>query len=95
MKRRSFLKSAAVLSTAGFITPAIATATTAQVQEQSSTDGRRRFTLVQTYDVKAPEGSSGVVKLWIPVPEETHFQQLRKLTFNGNYKDAYITADNS
>lgn len=95
MKRRSFLKSAAILSTAGLITPAIATATTTKVNEQCSTDGRRRFTLTQTYHVKAPEGSSGVVKLWIPVPEETHFQQLRKLTFNGNYQDAYITADNS
>ncbi|WP_159565870.1 transglutaminase domain-containing protein [Budvicia diplopodorum] len=94
MKRRSFLKSAAILSTAGLITPAIATTTT-HAQETCSTDGRRRFTLVQSYNVTAPEGSSGVVKLWIPVPEETHFQQLRKLTFRGNYKDAYITADNS
>ncbi len=94
MKRRGFLKSAAILSTAGLMTPAMATTTT-KTQEQCATTGRRRFTLVQTYDVHAPEGSSGVVKLWIPIPEETHFQQLRKLTFSGNYKEAYITADNS
>lgn len=95
MKRRSFLKSAAMLSTAGLITPAIATTITTKVNEQCSTDGRRRFTLTQIYRVKAPEGSSGVVKLWIPIPEETHFQNLRKLTFNGNYQDAYITTNNS
>ncbi len=36
-----------------------------------------------------------MVKLWIPLVEDTQFQQLRKLNFKGNFQDAYITADNS
>lgn len=96
MERRNFLKSAAILSTAGLITPVMATTTTATPStEQCASEGRRRFTMTQTYNVIAPEGSEGVVKVWIPVPEDTHFQQLRKITFKGNYKDAWITADNS
>lgn len=95
MERRNFLKSAAILSAAGFINPAIATTSKVQEQHLAEISERRRFTLTQSYNLIAPEGSEGIVKLWIPIPEETHFQQLRKFTFNGNYQDAYVTADNS
>lgn len=94
MKRRNFLKSAAMLSTASLITPTITTATTLS-QKPCLSDERRRFTLSQTYHVKAPEGSSGQVKLWIPLPVNSHLQYMQKIHFEGNYKDAYITADNS
>ena len=92
MKRRKFLKGAALLSTAGLVTPTMAI-TPAPIQYLS--DGRRRFTLSQRYHVIPPEGSSGVVKLWIPLPIDTHVQQVRKLHFSGNYSEAYITANNS
>lgn len=95
MERRHFLKRAALLSAAGFVAPVMAE-TTVQTQPSASgrEDGRRRFVITQRYNVIAPQGSEGVVKLWIPLPEDTHFQQLRKLEFKGNYQDAYITADN-
>jgi transglutaminase-like putative cysteine protease len=93
MERRNFLKGAAMLSAAGMFTPVIASVT--QQQPSADQNGRRRFILMQTYELIAPEGSEGEVKLWIPVPQNTHFQQLRKLSFDGNYRDAYITADNS
>lgn len=93
MKRRSFLKGTAILSVAGLIAPAIAATT--QTRAYELTDGRRRFILSQTYNLVPPQGSDGIVKLWIPVPENSHFQQLRKLSFNGNYKEAYVTANNA
>lgn len=95
MQRRNFLKSAAILSTAGFITPVLASSSKSSVVEHSSSDGRRRFILTNTYHLVAPEGSEGVVKLWIPLPEDTQFQRVSKLNFTGSFKDAYISSNNS
>ncbi|BCV29757.1 transglutaminase-like domain-containing protein [Shewanella algae] len=95
MQRRNFLKTAAILSTAGIISPVMAATSKTKAVEHYSADGRRHFTLTQDYQLIAPEGSEGVVKLWIPLVEDTQFQQLRKLNFKGNFQDAYITADNS
>lgn len=92
MQRRNFLKGAAVLSAASVLSPVVATATTSAL---NIVDGRRRFVFTHTYDVQAPKGASGETKLWVPVPEDAHFQQLRKLSFNGNYAEAYVTADNA
>ncbi|MCU8001642.1 MULTISPECIES: transglutaminase-like domain-containing protein [unclassified Shewanella] len=95
MQRRNFLKSAAILSTAGFITPVLASSSKSSVVEHGSSDGRRRFTLINTYHFIAPEGSEGVVKLWIPLPEDTQFQLVSQLNFTGSFKDAYISSNNS
>ncbi|MFD2021679.1 transglutaminase-like domain-containing protein [Pseudocitrobacter faecalis] len=50
--------------------------------------------MTQTYSLKAPKGSEGVVNLWIPVPEDTAFQQLLDLSFSGNYQKATLNANN-
>ncbi|SQI43167.1 Transglutaminase-like superfamily [Leminorella richardii] len=94
MKRRSFLKGAALLSTAGLVSPVMANGISSTQHESKSTDGRRRFTLTQSYHLVPPEGSSGVVKLWIPVVEDTPFQRLLDLKFSGSYQDAFITTNN-
>lgn len=96
MKRRHFLQSTALLSTASLLGTVQANPA---AQTHASCEGtpaqRRRFTLTQTHNLTIPQGSSGVVKLWVPLPEQTSFQQLRKLTFKGNFKDAFVTADNA
>ena len=92
MKRRNFLKSTAIIPALGLIGAVKTVIAQEQTNVQSS---RRQFKLIQTYDLKAPQGSDGVLKLWIPVPEDTHFQQLRSMKFNGNYQDASVTANNS
>lgn len=92
MKRRNFLKSTAIIPALGLI----GAVKTVIAQEQTNVQsGRRQFKLIQTYDLHAPQGSDGVLNLWIPVPEDTHFQQLRSMKFNGNYQDASVTANNS
>lgn len=93
MQRRNFLKTAALLSTAAAIIPVVTSAKSSTL-EGPSLGGRRRFTLVNTYNLTAPYGSEGVVNLWIPLPEETTFQQIRRLDFNGTYQDAYISSNN-
>lgn len=94
MQRRDFLKTAALLSTAAAMTPVLASAKSSTIELPSS-EGRRRFALMNTFDLKAPYGSEGVVNLWIPLPEDTAFQQVRKLDFNGTYQDAYISTNNA
>lgn len=93
MQRRDFLKGAAILSAAGTVMPVLAASTQAHAMTDKSC-GRRRFTLTNTYQLVAPEGSAGVVKLWVPLPENTAFQQVEKLNFSGTYQDAYISANN-
>ncbi|KFZ37492.1 hypothetical protein HR45_10810 [Shewanella mangrovi] len=95
MLRRDFLKGAAVMSAAGMVAPVMASAATTDVTTQYSAGGRRRFVMTQAYDVKPPMGSEGKVKLWIPLPENTEFQQLNKVEYKGNFDDAYITMDYS
>ncbi len=95
MQRRHFLKGAAALSTLGLVTPALAqSAPIAATTTNTAPSARRRFIMTQTYNIKPPQGSEGVVKLWIPVPEDTAFQQLLNLSFSGNYQQAYLTANN-
>jgi len=97
MLRRDFLKGAALMSAAGVVSPMMANAST--VVGSSSTEhvaaGRRRFVMSQAYDLKPPMGSQGKVSLWIPLPENTEFQKLNKLDYQGNFDDAYVTMDSS
>lgn len=94
MERRNFLKGAAALSTLGLVSPVFAKTEAVAKPAVSSSGKSRRFVMTQTYSLKAPEGSSGKVNLWIPIPEDTAFQQLLDLSFSGNYQSATLNANN-
>lgn len=94
MERRNFLKSVAALSTLGLVRPAFSGTKRVDTPAIASSDTSRRFVVTQTYSLKAPAGSQGKVNLWIPVPEDTSFQTLLDLSFNGNYQKASLTANN-
>ncbi|MTH48817.1 transglutaminase-like domain-containing protein [Intestinirhabdus alba] len=94
MERRNFLKGAAALSTLGLVSPVFAKTEAAAQPAVLSSGKTRRFVMTQTYSLKAPAGSSGKVNLWIPIPEETAFQQLLNLSFSGNYQRASLNANN-
>lgn len=95
MKRRDFF-SAAALSVAGLVAitnlsfaNTINTLTIPELKNQ-----HRRFTVTQKHSPIAPEGSQGITKLWIPLPEDTAFQRLISLTVEGNYDDININTNN-
>lgn len=96
MERRHFLKGAAVLSTLGLVHPVLAeTKTKAVTQPAVTREGKsRQFVMTQTYSLKVPAGSRGKVNLWVPVPEDTSFQQLLDLTWKGNFRTAQLSANN-
>jgi hypothetical protein len=95
MQRRQFLKNSVLLSAAGLVGPAVISQTVHAAEPSVAPVARRRFVLSQTYKLNPPKGSSGVVKLWIPLPVDTAFQQMTALAFSGNYKQAYVTTNNT
>ena len=95
MQRRQFLKNSVLLSAAGLVGPAVISQTVHAAEPSVAPVARRRFVLSKTYKLNPPKGSSGVVKLWIPLPVDTAFQQMTALAFSGNYKQAYVTTNNT
>ncbi|POT25098.1 hypothetical protein C3433_20110 [Citrobacter freundii] len=95
MQRRQFLKNSVLLSAAGLVGPAVISQTVRAAEPSVAPAARRRFVLAQTYKLNPPKGSRGVVKLWIPLPVDTAFQQMTALAFNGNYIQAYVTSNNT
>lgn len=82
MQRRQFLKNSVLLSAAGLVGPAVISQTARAAEPSVAPVARRRFVLSQTYKLNPPKGSSGVVKLWIPLPVDTAFQQMTALAFS-------------
>ena len=91
MERRSFLKTATAGSFAGALLQSVALADTVEFPQ----DGQRYFELTLVHTLIPPEGSAGVTRLWAPLPEDEVFQRIRRISFKGNYRDAYITTNNA
>lgn len=53
------------------------------------------YELTQTYDLAVPKGSQGATHLWIPLPFDNEYQEVKSLQFDGNYYTAYITENNA
>ena len=93
MDRRAFILNTALLGTAATLAPVLVRA---QVKQEASANGVRRFRVTQTHVLKAPQGSEGVMKLWVPIPEDAaSFQRLVQLRWSGNAPQAYLTSDNA
>lgn len=96
MERRNFIKSALALSSLGIASPVIASAHQSNERVSSGEKNNRRlFLMTQKYKLNPPQGSEGITKVWIPVPEDTLFQMLKRISFSGNYNEAYLTANNT
>ena len=52
------------------------------------------YEFTQTYDLIAPKGSQGQANLWVPLPFNGEYQQVKSIQFEGNYLDAYVTENN-
>lgn len=64
------------------------------VTQQSHYTQTHTYEFTQNYDLVAPKGSSGETKLWIPLPGNTEYQDVKSLEFEGNYQNAFITENN-
>lgn len=52
------------------------------------------YELTENYDLVAPKGSQGKTQLWVPIPFNSEYQQVKSIQFEGNYQQAYITENN-
>lgn len=89
MKRRTFLKSSAVLGTSMLVVPNITFAQANNPFGINSTP--RKFSIVNTY---AMESNNEDAQLWVPLPLETTYQNVVRVSYEGNYTNAFITNDN-
>ncbi|EGT74184.1 transglutaminase-like domain-containing protein [Haemophilus haemolyticus] len=52
------------------------------------------YEFTQTYDLVVPKGSQGQTNLWVPLPFNGEYQQVKSIHFEGNYMNAYVTENN-
>lgn len=89
MKRRTFLKSSAVLGTSMLVVPNFAFA---QANNPFGIDTTpRKFSIVNSFSL---EPSEEAAQLWIPLPLEESYQKVVRVSYEGNYKEAYISNEN-
>ncbi|MGC7589216.1 transglutaminase-like domain-containing protein [Bisgaard Taxon 46] len=52
------------------------------------------YELTKTFNLAVPKGSKGETNLWVPLPFNNEYQEVKSVKFEGNYKSAYITENN-
>lgn len=86
MKRRTFLKNSALLSSSMLIIPNLSLAKS-QASSFEIKQGLRKFKIKNSYSFKA---SSQKTQLWIPIPLNSDYQELLDISYKGNFNKAQI-----
>ena len=89
MKRRTFLKSSALLSTTMLINPSLLSANST-TNSFGIKEGTRKFSITNSFELASGEE---MAQLWIPIPLESSYQTVANLEFKGNYQEAYIASN--
>ncbi len=53
------------------------------------------YRLTQSFNIAVPQGSTGETKLWVPLPFNHDYQDVKSVRYEGNYRHAYITENNA
>ncbi|WP_419764284.1 MAG: transglutaminase-like domain-containing protein [Arcobacter sp.] len=85
MKRRTFLKGSALLSTSMLINPSLLSANDSNAF--GIKNGTRKFSITNSFEIKA---SKEEAQLWVPIPLDSTYQKVANFEFKGNYKEAYL-----
>jgi len=106
VNRRHFLVQTGVLGTVGGLMPhwvhartqssnTLVAANSAAATPSVSTDApSRHFVMTQDYQLQAPTGSTGPMRLWVPLPfNDAPYQVLRGLQWSGDFQTAQLAAD--
>ena len=86
MKRRTFLKGSALLSTTMLINPSLLSANDSNAF--GIKEGTRKFSITNSFKIQPSEEEA---QLWIPIPLDSSYQKVADLKYEGNYKEAYIS----
>ncbi|WP_101774454.1 transglutaminase-like domain-containing protein [Pasteurella oralis] len=52
------------------------------------------YELIKSFNLAVPKGSKGETNLWVPLPFNNEYQEVKSIQFDGNYKNAYLTENN-
>lgn len=91
IKRRTFLKSSALLSTAVVVAPNMAFANNTK-NPFGIKSTPRKFSIVNTYSFEANDENTQV---WVPLPLEAQYQKVVNISYTGTYDKAYISDKNA
>ncbi|MDX4069970.1 transglutaminase-like domain-containing protein [Aliarcobacter skirrowii] len=86
MKRRTFLKTTALVSGAMAITPNLVFAKE-QTNPFGITKTPRKFSVTNKYEF---EKSNEITQVWIPLPKNESYHEVLDIDYKGNYTDAKI-----
>ncbi|HLS21311.1 MAG TPA: transglutaminase family protein [Paenalcaligenes sp.] len=99
MNRRNFLIGSSVLGVVGSLSSSMAWSQSLSMplqpqQEAGAEVAPRFFSMTQSYELEAPYGSQGEMRLWIPLPEPmAPYQVLRRLHWEGDFQQASIVSE--
>lgn len=79
---------------ASLVASSSAMAFAAPVQFSSPNTTTHTYEFTQSYDLVVPQGSKGATNLWVPLPFDGDYQEVKSIEFEGSYKTAYITENN-
>lgn len=86
MKRRTFLKGSALLSTTMLINPSLLSAK--ETNAFGIKEGTRKFSITNSFEIQPSQEEA---QLWVPIPLDSSYQKVADLKYEGNYKEAYIS----
>lgn len=92
MQRRTFIKGAAIVGSTFSIIPNTIFAKTKEGNDPFDIGVvSRAFSITNTFSL---ELSDEIAQLWIPLPFDSSYQKVVKLSYNGDFDEAYISNDN-
>lgn len=86
MKRRTFLKTTAALSSIAVLTPSFAFAKE-ETNPFGITSKPRRFSVTNNYSLKP---SQEITQLWVPLPKDESYHKVVSFTYEGNFAEAKV-----
>nr|WP_228256223.1 hypothetical protein [Aliarcobacter butzleri] len=86
MKRRTFLKTSATLSSIAILSPNFIFANE-EKNPFGITKNPRKFSLKNSYEF---EPSKEIIQLWIPLPKDDSYQKVVDFAYKGNFTEAKV-----
>jgi len=90
MERRLFLKGATLVASSLVVTPSLLLGST-KTNSFGITSKPRIFSVENSFTL---ESNDQVARLWVPLPLESDYQHVMKLSYDGDFTEAYISNDN-
>lgn len=90
MKRRLFLKGATLLASSALVTPSAILAHE-EIYRFGITKKPRIFSVENSFELEA---NDEVARLWVPLPLKSDYQEVLRLSYDGDFDEAFISNNN-